>query len=92
MLTIQQIIALLAHGSSLTAQTRFISVMARLLLVKILKILILLKKQWVIKVKISPRMLQNSFHHELLKKDRKNVHLTFKPFYDDFLYFFLENL
>ena len=87
MLTSHQIIGLLAHGSSLTAQTNFISVLARLLQVKILKISILLKKQWVIKVKISPRMVQNSFHHELLKKEGNNVHLTFKPFYDDFLYF-----
>lgn len=87
MLTSHQIIALLAHGSSLTAQTHFISVMARLLQVKILKILILLEKQWAIKVKISPRILQNSFHHELLEKEGNNVHLTFKPFYDDFLYF-----
>ena len=44
MLTSHQIIGLLAHGSSLTAQTNFISVLARLLQVKILKISILLKK------------------------------------------------
>lgn len=85
MLTSHQIIALLAHGSSLTAQTNFISVLARLLQVKIS---ILLKKQWVIKVKISPRMVQNSFHHEFLKKEGNNVHLTFKPFYDEFFVFF----